>query len=153
MNFGRALTLISTGGVAKTWALSTSATSSGSITAQTSPAMTTSGSSSASASAQSTTAASTGLSLPHPSGTTIPVTHGLIKGAKAGIGIGAAVGVLILSVKIYVVRLKRRASQTEKQSAAIQRDTNRECVIQELEPNVQVPNKGAGYTAGKVFLG
>jgi hypothetical protein len=76
------------------------------------------------------------------------VTHGLTKGAKAGIGIGVAVGVLILSVIIiYVVRLKRRASQTEKQSAAIQRDMNRESVIQELEPNAQVPNKGAGYTA------
>lgn len=69
-------------------------------------------------------------------------------GAKAGIGIGAAVGVLIFcGTIVYLVRLRRRASQTEEQLAAIQRETNRESVIQKPELDAQVPTKGVVYAA------
>jgi hypothetical protein len=126
--------MVSSSASAKTWALSASSDSGTTPTTR------------AGDTATIGVVTSTSRSSPSTSPPINQASSRLTTGAKAGLGIGAAAGALIvLGAIIYFIRLRRREVRMKSELAAIQRERHMEGEILKAELDTQAPKKQGGY--------
>jgi len=124
--------MISTSAPTKTWALTTSYSTNGFSTT-----MTATSSSTEQGFSTTMTATSSSTEQVTPPGRSL---SSLSTGAKAGIGIGAAAGLLtILGIISFFIRMRRREARMKAQLAVFQRERDMEGTTQKAELDAQIP--------------